>query len=97
VVSRLWSGDLPEFALPGTRWLYVELPPSRWAICGLVAVMKAIFLGGAGDRITNRLNLWLHYCARPALADAAGLIACRFPHIIGVGYETTTRVSTVRY
>ncbi|SOH94096.1 chloride channel protein, CIC family [Monaibacterium marinum] len=96
VVSRLWQGDLPEFSLPEhSLAFYVELPAFMvlGLICGLVAVvmMKAIFLAeNAGDRITRRLNLWLPL--RPALAGLLlGLIATQFPHIIGVGYETTSR------
>ena len=95
VVSRLWSGDLPEFTLPDhTLAFYVELPAFMvlGLLCGLVAVvmMKAIFLAeDAGDWVMRRLRLWLPL--RPALAGLLlGLIAIQFPHIIGVGYETTT-------
>ena len=96
VVSRLWAGDLPEFALPAhSLAFYVELPAfmALGLVCGLVAVvmMKAIFLAeDAGDWITRRLRLWTPL--RPAIAGLLlGLIAIQFPHIIGVGYETTTR------
>jgi len=95
VVSRLWSGNVPEFTQPvHALAFYVEIPAFMvlGLICGLVAVvmMRAIFLAeDAGDWITRRLNLWLPL--RPALAGLLlGLIATQFPHIIGVGYETTT-------
>ncbi|RED14253.1 chloride channel protein [Pontivivens insulae] len=96
VVSRLWSGDLPEFTLP-TKELafYIELPAFMvlGLVCGLVAVvmMKAIFWAeDIGDYIQDRLRLPIPL--RPALAGVLlGLIAIQFPHIIGVGYETTNR------
>ncbi|MDT8344512.1 MAG: chloride channel protein, partial [Thermohalobaculum sp.] len=59
-----------------------------------VAMMRAIFLAeGLGDRVQRLLRLprWL----RPAVAGLAlGLIALKFPHIIGVGYETTALALT---
>ncbi len=96
VVSRLWSGDGPEFMLPEhTLAFYVELPAFMMLglVCGLVAVamMKAIFLAeDAGDWVQEKLRLPIPL--RPALAGAIlGIIAIYFPHIIGVGYETTNR------
>jgi CIC family chloride channel protein len=61
-------------------------------LCGLVAVtlMKAIFWAeDVGTHIQNKTGLprWL----RPAVAGALlGALAIWFPHIIGVGYETTS-------
>ncbi|MEM9050101.1 MAG: chloride channel protein [Pseudomonadota bacterium] len=96
VISRLHLGDAPEFNLPvHDLAFYVELPAFLLLglICGLVAVafIKGIFLAeDAGDRVQRRLRLpgW----ARPALTGGMlGLLATQFPHIIGVGYETTYR------
>nr|WP_316014890.1 chloride channel protein [Roseobacter sp. HKCCA0434] len=96
VVSRMWSGDLSEFDLPArTLAFYIELPAFMvlGLVCGLVAVvmMRAIFWAeDAGDWIAGKLRLWTPL--RPALAGLLlGLIAIWFPHIIGVGYETTNR------
>lgn len=96
VVSRMWSGNVPEFTQPvSTLAFYVEIPAFMvlGLVCGLVAVvmMRAIFLAeDAGDWIAKRLNLWLPL--RPAFAGLLlGMIATQFPHIIGVGYETTTK------
>ena len=96
VVSRLWSGDLPEFTLPVEQLaFYIELPAFMvlGLLCGFVAVlmMKAIFWAeDIGDYVQERLRLPIPL--RPALAGALlGLIAIQFPHIIGVGYETTNR------
>jgi len=94
IVSRLMFGDLVEFTLPQmSLQFYSELPAFLilGLICGLVAVamMKAVFLAeDIGDSIQDRLRIpaWL----RPAIAGAGlGMIAIAFPHIIGVGYETT--------
>lgn len=95
VISRLEFGDVAEFQLATASLLefYVELPAFLLLglLCGTVA---AIFMRGtlfAEDLASNlqaRLSLprWL----RPALAGALlGGIAIWFPHIIGVGYETT--------
>jgi len=60
-------------------------------ICGLVAValMRSIFFADkVGDIVQQGLSLprWL----RPAVSGLMlGIIAIWFPHIIGVGYETT--------
>ncbi|MGM0583080.1 MAG: chloride channel protein [Pseudomonadota bacterium] len=99
VVSRLHMGDVTEFRLtePSLAF-YQELPAFLLlgVVCGLVAVaaMRAIFLAErTGDRLQARLSVpgWL----RPAVAGAVlGVIALQFPHIIGVGYETTTRALT---
>lgn len=95
VVNRLERGDVTEFVLetPGSLQFYVELPAFLLLglICGLVslALMRAIFFADSfGTLVQNRLRFprWL----RPAVSGALlGLMAIWFPHIIGVGYETT--------
>ncbi|MCB1367266.1 MAG: chloride channel protein [Rhodobacteraceae bacterium] len=102
VVSRLNLGDVTEFYLPEGNVLefYVELPAFvlLGLISGLVAVllMKSIFWAeDVGDHVQRSLRLprWL----RPAIAGAMlGGIAIWFPHIIGVGYETTSAALTGR-
>ncbi len=97
VINRLEYGDVTEFTLktPGSLQFYVELPAFLLLglICGLVSLllMRSIFFAeDIGTHIQNRLSLprWL----RPAVSGAMlGLLAIWFPHIIGVGYETTTR------
>ena len=100
IISRLQFGDVTEFALPvgNTLEFYVELPAFviLGLICGLVAVvlMRAVFwaddLGNFVQK-TIRLPRYL----RPALAGALlGGLALFFPHIIGVGYETTSAALT---
>ncbi len=100
VINRLEYGDVTEFTLdtPGSLQFYVELPAFLilGLICGLVALllMRSIFFAeDIGNHIQSRLSLpgWL----RPAVSGAMlGLLAIWFPHIIGVGYETTIRALT---
>ena len=99
VVGRLHMGDVTEFTVvPQTVGFYVELPAFMilGLVSGLVAVlmMKSIFLAEEwGDHFQAVLKIpqW----ARPACAGfLLGLIALKFPHIIGVGYETTSLALT---
>lgn len=96
VLSRLIWGDVTEFVLPDKNALafYVELPAFMLLglLCGLVAVvqMRAIFWADdLGNTVQERLSLPRRL--RPAATGLIlGLIAIFFPHIIGVGYETTS-------
>ncbi|NIZ59550.1 voltage-gated chloride channel [Sedimentitalea sp. CY04] len=100
VINRLAFGDVTEFVLPtpGALQFYVELPAFLMlgVICGLVSVvlMRSIFWADSfGTQMQNRLGLprWL----RPMVAGVLlGLIAIWYPHIIGVGYETTVLALT---
>ena len=100
VINRLVYGDVTEFVLPGTTTVefYLELPAFflLGLVCGLVSVimMKSIFFADDVEtRLQDRLGLphWL----RPAMAGVLlGGLAVFFPHIIGVGYETTSRALT---
>ncbi|GGE31937.1 chloride channel protein [Primorskyibacter flagellatus] len=102
VINRLEFGGVTEFTLPGTSLFqfYEELPAFLilGAVCGIVAglLMRAIFAAeDIATHIQTRAGIprWL----RPALAGAMlGLMAIWFPHIIGVGYETTSLALTGR-
>lgn len=95
VINRLEFGGVTEFTLTTVNEVqfYQELPAYLLLglVCGLVAVslMKAIFWSDDfGNMVQERTGLprWL----RPAIAGAMlGGIAIYYPHIIGVGYETT--------
>ena len=100
VISRLTFGDVTEFVLPAGSALefYRELPAFLilGLVCGLaaVAMMRAIFwaddLGTAFQKAVG-MPRWL----RPAAAGLLlGGIAIFFPHIIGVGYGTTSAALT---
>lgn len=96
VVSRLWSGAETEFILPDHSFdFYVELPAFMilGLVSGLVAVvmMRSVFWAEeVGDNFIARFRIPVPL--RPAAAGVLlGAIALFFPHIIGVGYETTNR------
>jgi len=100
VVSRVLHGDVTEFYLPAGNVLefYVELPAFviLGLLCGMVSVllMRAIFWA---DDMGNHLQRSLHMprWLRPVVAGALlGGLAIQFPHIIGVGYETTSAALT---
>ncbi|MFT6913388.1 MAG: CIC family chloride channel protein [Paracoccaceae bacterium] len=100
VISRLEFGNVTEFTLAeeGALQFYAELPAFLLlgVVCGLVAVafMRGLFF--AEDLVSlfqarTGLPRWL----RPAIAGAAlGFIAIWYPHIIGVGYQTTSAALT---
>ncbi len=95
VINRLEFGGVTEFSLTTVNEVqfYQELPAYLMLglVCGFVAVclMRAIFWADdLGSVVQHRIGLprWL----RPAIAGAMlGGLAIWFPHIIGVGYETT--------
>jgi CIC family chloride channel protein len=99
VISRVHLGDVTEFILPPpTPVFYAEIPAFALlgVVCGFVAVamMRAVFLAERiGDRVQRRYGL---SPVRRAMAAGAalGVTATLFPHIIGVGYETTSRALT---
>ncbi len=100
LVSRLQFGDITEFSLPvdGMLRFHAEMPAFMLLglMSGLVAValMKSVFWADdLGNWVQARIRLpgW----GRPAVAGALlGALAIVFPHIIGVGYETTSRALT---
>lgn len=102
VVSRIHLGDVTEYMLPAHSLVfYWEVP--AFMLLGILsgvigaAVIRGIFLAeGVADRVQAALGIpdWL----RPAVAGALlGLIAMRYPHIIGVGYETTSLALTTQF
>ncbi|UYV38945.1 chloride channel protein [Rhodobacteraceae bacterium D3-12] len=100
VINRLAFGDVTEFTLPVATALefYAELPAFLilGLLCGLVAaaLMRGVFLAeDFASVVQERAHTprWL----RPALTGVLlGGIAVFFPHIIGVGYETTSAALT---
>ncbi len=99
IVSRIHLGDITQFDLPvHTIAFYWEMPAFMilGVLCGIVGVvmMRGLFFA---ERVGNRVQkaLRLPDALRPAIAGAClGLIAIWFPHIIGVGYETTFQALT---
>ena len=100
VINRLVFGDVTEFTLPGTSTLefYLELPAFLilGLVCGLVSVVMIRGIFWADDVETELQNrIGLPHWVRPVLAGAIlGVTAIFYPHIIGVGYETTSAALT---
>ncbi|MEM9427480.1 MAG: chloride channel protein [Pseudomonadota bacterium] len=100
VINRLVFGDLTEFSLQeeGALAFYVELPAFLLLgiLSGLVAaalIRSVFFVEDLGTSIQERLRM--PRFLRPAAAGLLlGLIALGYPHIIGVGYETTSAALT---
>ena len=100
VINRLVFGDVTEFSLSTQNALgfYVELPAFLILgfVSGIVAVvlMKSIFWADDfGTYVQNETRLPRYL--RPAVAGALlGGLAIWWPHIIGVGYETTSAALT---
>ncbi|SHH74755.1 chloride channel protein [Cognatishimia maritima] len=100
VINRLEFGNVTEFVLPTGSALafYQELPAFLLlgGLCGFVAValMWTIFWAeDIGNQIMTYtpLKRWM----RPVVSGAMlGALAIWFPHIIGVGYETTSAALT---
>lgn len=99
VISRVHLGEFAQFMLPpSSLGFYEEIP--AFMLLGLVAgfaaviLMRALFLAeDLADGWERRLRA--HPMVRPAVAGALlGALAIPFPHVIGVGYETTTRALT---
>lgn len=99
-ISRLTWGDVTEFSLvlESGPAFYLELP--AYLILGLVSglvaavLIKALFWAEDwGDVVQERLHL--PRALRPMFAGlAVGVLAVPFPHVIGVGYETTSLALT---
>ncbi|SLN19740.1 chloride channel protein [Pseudooctadecabacter jejudonensis] len=102
VINRLVYGDVTEFMIPNQNILafYVELPAFLilGLLCGLIAVilMRTIFwMDNMASSMQARIGLPRMY--RPLVAGTMlGAIAIFYPHIIGVGYETTSDALTGR-
>ncbi len=97
VMGRMVFGNVAEFSLAALTLqdFYLELPAFLLLgiLCGLVSVafMRGVFLADdVASDLTQRYSI--PAMIRPALAGALlGIIAIWFPHIIGVGYDMTTR------
>ena len=91
IVTRLHYGDFPAFVLQDTIGFvsFLEFPAfvMLGVVCAIVALAEMWSIMGA-EKLANRLNPpWL---IRPAIGGlVVGLMAIEFPHLLGVGYETT--------
>lgn len=100
IISRWQFGDVTEFILPvgNTLEFYVELP--AFVILGLISGLVAVLLMRSifwADDFGNYVQEKIHLprFLRPAVAGVMlGGLAIYYPHIIGVGYETTSAALT---
>lgn len=101
VISRTYFGDVTEFTLPtggNALAFYVELP--AFVLLGLLAGVVAVILmrtifwcEDMGTRLQTATGLPRYL--RPAVSGLMlGALAIFYPHIIGVGYETTSAALT---
>lgn len=90
IVSRLWFGDAAAFIVPSYQITsYWEFPAFALlgVVCALVAVAFQFALFSA-DYLARRspIPIW----ALPICGGLiVGLMGVAFPHVLGVGYETT--------
>ncbi|MEM9715608.1 MAG: chloride channel protein [Pseudomonadota bacterium] len=96
LISRLHFGDITEFTVPPSDVQFFQEIPAFVLLgltCGVVAVALVRTIFWTEDLFTRwQQAIGLPRYLRPALAGVLlGLIAIQFPHIIGVGYETTAR------
>ncbi len=102
MISREHIGDFPAFSIPAhTLETFWELP--AFALLGVVCAVTATLLMSCiivADTLTDNLKdrwnypLWMEPVVGGFLL---GIIAIGIPQIIGVGYETTTRVLNEQY
>ena len=99
VINRLEFGEVTEFMLDQNALeFYVELPAFLilGLVCGALAavLMRAVFWSDeVASHLQRRYAIPRYF--RPMVAGALlGVLAIPFPHIIGVGYETTSLALT---
>ncbi len=100
VINRLEYGGVTEFMLdnPSELLFLIELP--AFLLLGLLSGLTAVLLmrgifwaDDLGTYVQKQLGM--HNVLRPACAGAfLGGMAIFYPHIIGVGYETTSAALT---
>ncbi|MEM9211436.1 MAG: chloride channel protein [Pseudomonadota bacterium] len=96
MISRLHFGDITEFTVPPSDIQFFEEIPAFILLgltSGIVAVVMIRAIFWTEDRFSAAQSwIGLPGYLRPACAGVfLGAIAIYFPHIIGVGYETTAR------
>ncbi|MDO9529893.1 MAG: chloride channel protein [Syntrophales bacterium] len=95
VISHHFLGNLPAFDIPQYQMVsYLEIP--LYLILGILAgFVSVIFIKllSSVENVFDRLNVPVYL--RPAVGGfLVGIIAIRYPHILGVGYESVNLVLT---
>lgn len=98
LIVRFHIGDMPAFALPDfTIKSIAEIP--AFALLGVLSALFAVGfmrLSLAADTLSERINIpvW----SKPALGGfMVGVIALKFPEVLGVGYGPTEAALTGSY
>ncbi|MDX1483542.1 MAG: chloride channel protein [Alphaproteobacteria bacterium] len=98
ILSRLYYGDFPAFVMPQhTIVSFWEFP--AFAIVGIAAAAVAVVFIKATMAAQDRIAAlpgpaWI----KPAAAGLVlGVVALEFPHVLGVGYETTDTALAGRF
>jgi len=91
IVSRLYFGELHEFAVPALAIRsYAEIP--SFLLLGMMCALASyafIRLPSVIQQGWNRLKA--PSAVRPMIAGLlTGVIACKIPEVLGVGYESTS-------
>ena len=93
IITRLYYGNFPAFAIPPrTIASFLEFP--AFALLGIVCAVLAIaFIKGTALVEDGMKRVPLPVWVKPGIAGlAVGLAALWYPHVLGVGYETTDAV-----
>jgi len=90
IISQAWFGNVAAFIVPSYSIAsYYEVP--AFVLLGIVAAAVAILFQLAiltADWVARHINMPL--VARPAVGGLLiGIMAVRFPEVLGVGYDTT--------
>lgn len=98
VISWMWFGDFPAFAVPVHEIVsFLEFPAFvlLGITCGIAAIVlmrAAAWVESQRDRLVT--PRWTH----PALAGlVVGVVAVKFPEVLGVGYEAMDRAINASY
>lgn len=97
VVSHHFLGSLPTFQVPTYELVsYAELP--LYALLGLLAGLLSILFIRSVSLVEDFFNLSkIPFSFRPACAGLLiGTIACSWPHVLGVGYESINLALTAK-
>jgi CIC family chloride channel protein len=93
IITRLYYGNFPAFAIPPrTIVSFLEFP--AFALLGIVCALLAIaFIKGTALVEDGMKRAPVPDWVKPGIAGlAVGLAALWYPHVLGVGYETTDAV-----
>ena len=98
IISRLYYGNFPAFTIPNQSIAsFLELP--AFALLGVVtAIIATAFIKATMAAQNQAAQLPGPVWIRPAMAGLLlGGVGIAFPHVFGVGYETTDAALSVKF